>query len=146
MVICVFSLYTAVGFTRGLSILLIFSKTHLFCFIDFSLLFSSIQLVVSARVFIMSFFPNVCVCSQFFSYLWLFVTMWNIDHQFPLSMRFSRQEYWGRLPFPPPGNLPDPGIKHKFPASFALAIGFFTTESHGKLSFQLLWVYFGFNF
>jgi len=40
-------------------------------------------------------------------------------------MGFSRQEYWGRLPFPSPGDLPDPGIKSAYPA---LAGGFFTTE------------------
>ena len=36
---------------------------------------------------------------------------WTIAHQAPLSMGFSRQEYWSGLPFPPPGGLPDPGIK-----------------------------------
>ena len=46
-----------------------------------------------------------------------------------LSMQFPRQEYWGGLPFPPPGDLPNPGIK---PASPALAGGFFTTEPLGK--------------
>ena len=44
-------------------------------------------------------------------------------HQAPLSIGFSRQEYWSGLPFPPPGDLPDPGIK---PTSPALAAGFFT--------------------
>ena len=39
-----------------------------------------------------------------------FVTLWTITHQAPLSMGFSRQEYWSGLPFPPPGNLPDPAI------------------------------------
>ena len=49
----------------------------------------------------------------------------------PLSMEFSRQEYWSELPFPTPGDLPDPGIK---PMSPALASGFFTTGSPGKPS------------
>ena len=44
-------------------------------------------------------------------------------------MEFSRQEYWIRLPFPPPGDLPDPGIE---PASLVLADGFFATEPPGK--------------
>ena len=43
-------------------------------------------------------------------------------------MEFSSQEYWSRLPFPTPGNLPSPGIKPMSPASPALAGGFFTTE------------------
>ena len=45
------------------------------------------------------------------------MTPWTIARQFPLSLGFSRQEYWSRLPFPSPGELPDPGIK---PASLAL--------------------------
>ena len=49
--------------------------------------------------------------------------------QAPLSMGFSRQEYWSGLPFPPPGDLPDPGIKPMYPT---LAGGFFTTEPPGK--------------
>jgi len=45
------------------------------------------------------------------------------------SMRFSRQEYWSELPFPSPGNLPNPGIEAGSPA---LAGGFFSTEAPGK--------------
>ena len=41
---------------------------------------------------------------------------WTIAHQAPLSMEFSRQEYWGRLPFPSPGDLPDPELKPRSPA------------------------------
>ena len=58
-----------------------------------------------------------------------FETLWTTAHQTPLSMGFSRQEYWCGLPFPPPGDLPDSGIE---PASPALAGGFFTTELPGK--------------
>jgi len=47
-------------------------------------------------------------------------------------MGFSRQEYWSRLPFPPPGALPDPGVKPTFPASAALTGKVFTTEPLGK--------------
>ena len=46
-----------------------------------------------------------------------FVTLWTIAHQAPLSMGFSRQEYWSGLPFSSPGNLPNPGIKPASPAS-----------------------------
>ena len=49
--------------------------------------------------------------------------------QAPLSMRFSRQEFWSGWPFPPPGHLPDPGIEHLSPASPALAGRFFTTST-----------------
>ena len=44
-------------------------------------------------------------------------TPWTVAHQAPLSLGFSRQEYWSRLPFPPPGHLSHPGIEPKSPAS-----------------------------
>ena len=62
------------------------------------------------------------------------MTVWTVARQAPLSMRFSRQESWSELPFPPPGNLPDPGIK---PASPALAGGFFTAEALEKSNLSL---------
>ena len=58
-----------------------------------------------------------------------FVTPWTIVPQAPLSMGFSRQEYWSSLPLLSPRNLPDPGIKITSPA---LAGRFFTTEPPGK--------------
>ena len=57
-----------------------------------------------------------------------FATLWTITHQAPLSMGFSRQEYWKELPCPPPGGLPDPGIEPKSLMSPALAGRFFTTS------------------
>ena len=54
-----------------------------------------------------------------------FATSWIVAHQAPLSLGFPRQEYWSGLPFPSPGDLPDPGIK---PVSPALADRFFTIE------------------
>ena len=50
-----------------------------------------------------------------FGHIQLLVTLWTVARQAPLSMGFSRQEYWSRLPCPPPGDLPDLGIK---PTSF----------------------------
>ena len=64
-----------------------------------------------------------------FSHARLFVTPWTVACQAPLSMGFSRQQFWSRLPFPPPGDLPDPGIEHASPAFLALAGGFFTTNA-----------------
>ena len=61
-----------------------------------------------------------------------FVTPWTVALQASLSMGFPRQEYWSGLPFPFPGNLPDPGIKPMPPESSALAGGFFTTVPHRK--------------
>ena len=51
-----------------------------------------------------------CVLSRF-SHVWLFATLWTAAHQALLSMGFFKQEYWSGLPCPPPGDLPDPGIK-----------------------------------
>ena len=46
-----------------------------------------------------------------FSHVQLCATLWTVAHQAPLSMGFSRQEYWSGLPFPAPGDLPNPEIK-----------------------------------
>ena len=59
----------------------------------------------------------------------LFVTLWTIARQAPLSMAFSRQEYWSWLPCPPPGDLPTLGIEPKSLMSVALAGGCFTTST-----------------
>ena len=61
-----------------------------------------------------------------FSHVRLFATPWTVARQAPLSMGFSRQEYWSGLPFPSPGDLPDPGIKPVSLASPVLAGRFFT--------------------
>ena len=58
-----------------------------------------------------------------------FVTPWMVACQSPLSVGFSKQEYWSGLPFPSPGDLPNPEIE---PTSPALAGGFFTTGPPGK--------------
>ena len=60
---------------------------------------------------------------------------WTVDHQAPLSMGFSRQEYWSGLPFFSPRDLPDPGIEPRFPA---LQIFFF---GGGRLNFSFLFIF-----
>ena len=62
-----------------------------------------------------------------FSHVQLFAILWTRARQAPLSMGFSRQEYWSGLPCPPPGDLPDPGIEPGLTAG-----GFFTAEPLGK--------------
>ena len=62
-----------------------------------------------------------------FSHVQLFVIPWTVAHQAPLSMGFSRQEYWSGLPRPPPGDLPNPGFELASLMSPAFAGGFFTT-------------------
>ena len=70
-----------------------------------------------------------CVLAESPSHVQLFGTPQTIAHQAPLSIGSSRPEYWSGLPFPSPGDLPDPGIK---PVSPALAGGFLTTAPPGK--------------
>ena len=77
-------------------------------------------------------YPQWCICKirlpcmpSRFSRVRLFVTLWTI-YQAPLSMRFSRQEYWSGLLFPSPGDLPDPEMEPTSPVSPALAGRFFT--------------------
>ena len=75
----------------------------------------------------------MCVLSHF-SRVQLIVTPWTLrPHQAPLSLGFSRQEYWSRLPIPSPGDLPDKGIKPTSPEAPALQADFFTAEPRRKL-------------
>ena len=69
--------------------------------------------------FLHSLLWRSCVCVL--SHVWLFVTPWTVTHQAPLSMELPRQEYWNGLSFPPPGDLPDTGVKYTSPASPTLA-------------------------
>ena len=69
------------------------------------------------------------VCVKSLSHVQLFATPWTIAHQTPLSMGFSRQEYWSGLPFPSPGDLPKPGIE---PGSPALQADALSSEPPGK--------------
>ena len=66
------------------------------------------------------------MCAQSLSCVQLFATLWTVAHQ---AVGFFWQDYWSALPFPPPGDLPDPGIE---PVSPSLADEFFTTEPPGK--------------
>ena len=60
-------------------------------------------------------------------------TPWTVAYHAPLSVGFSRQEYWNGLPFPSPGDLPNPGIEPRYPTLQADALPF---EPPGKLSHQ----------
>ena len=82
---------------------------------------------------VMEVLENPCPGDQYvpshFSHIQLFVTLRTLARQAPLSTGFSRQEYWSGLPWPPPGNCPNPGIKPVSLTSPALAGGFFITSS-----------------
>ena len=94
--------------------------------------------------FIIDWF-DLCLCAcilSCFSHVQLFVTLWTVACQAPLSMGLSRQEYWSGLPCPPPGYLPDPGIVLASLISPALAGRFFITSTtchHTNMSFLHQW-------
>ena len=84
---------------------------------------------ISANQEIHFFCPSSSFCCCWVAPLCLLATPWTVAHQAPLSMGFSRQEYWSGLPCPPPGDLPHTGMETTSPA---LAGGIFTTEPPGK--------------
>ena len=70
------------------------------------------------------YFSDCCgcvhACTQSLRCVQLFVTLWTVAYQSPLSMGFSRQEYWSGLPCPSPGDLPNPGVEPMSPVSLTL--------------------------
>ena len=77
----------------------------------------------------------MCMHAQSLAHVQLFVTQWTVAFQALPSMVFSRQEYWSGLPFPSPGDLPDPGIE---PRSPTLEADTLTSEPPGKP--KLKWI------
>ena len=77
---------------------------------------SSVHGILQARVleWVAISFSKKMFGSVHFSYVCLCATLWTVVHQAPLSMGFSRQEYWGGLLCPSPRNIPDPGIEPVF--------------------------------
>ena len=67
----------------------------------------------------------MCMCAKSLRSCPTLSTLWTVAHQTPLSMGFSRQEHWSGLPFPPPGDRPDPGTEPSAPVSPAFMGGFF---------------------
>ena len=72
---------------------------------------------------------KTAAAANLLSHVRLCATLWTVAHQAPLSMGFSRQEYWSGLPCPPLGDLPNPGIEPVSLTSPALSSGFFTTST-----------------
>ena len=85
--------------------------------------------IVGVR-FLLSSYLVECMCAQLLSHVLLFATPWTVAHQAPLSVGFSHQEYWSGLPFPPPEDLPDPGIE---PESLALQVDSLPLSLYGSL-------------
>ena len=78
-------------------------------------------------------FYILCVHAQSIQSCPTLVTTWTVACQAPLSIGFSRQEYWCGLPFPSPGDLPDPGIEPRFPVFQADSL---PTELQGKPNYR----------
>ena len=93
------------------------------------LLFRVLWFHLGSTIWFSLAYPLLLFFVKLLSHVQLFATLWTVGHQVPLSMGFSRQEYWNGLLFPASGALPDPGVKPKSPA---LGNGFFTTETPGK--------------
>ena len=74
-------------------------------------------------------YTTMHVCAQLLSCVQLLATSWTVAHQAPLSLEFSRQEFWSGVPFPPLGDLPNPGIKPTSLASPLVAVRFLTTST-----------------
>ena len=87
-------------------------------------------MIKAAGIFQTTYKLKVKVKVKSFSRVRPFATPWTVAHQASPSMGFSRQEYWSRLPFPSPGDLPDPGIE---PGSPTLEADALTSEPPGKL-------------
>ena len=84
----------------------------------------------SQKLWVISPFSSAHIsCVKSLSRVRLFATLWTVAPQAPLSMGFSRQEYWSRVPFPSPGHLPNPGVE---PRSPALQADTLSSEPPGK--------------
>ena len=79
--------------------------------------------------------------AQTLSHVQLFATPWAVACQAPLSIGFPRQEHCSELPFPPPGNLPDPGTEPMSLMSPALAGGFLPLAPPGKPLIYLIYIH-----
>ena len=99
------------------------------CFLCQSKIASFLVACDAPRMFWLCGCVCVCVCAHAQSHQTQ--APWTVAHQAPPSIEFSGQECWSELPFPPPGALPDPGIKPISPASPRLAGRFFTTAPPG---------------
>ena len=115
--------------------------------IDITSVFSLYKLSWPSRIFGLGFsgpLTSACMHTQLLGCVQLLVTPWTIAHQAPLSMGFFRQEYWSGLWFPPPGNLPDPGIEPMYPSSLHWQVVSLPLSHLGSL--QLSGINFRFTF
>ena len=123
-------LYKSCFYSSGINYLILYISwyRHLWIFLRHQMI--SLKFSVKKMMLHLGFLLYSTVCCLIAKLcLTLFATPWAVACQAPLSMWFPRQEYWSRLPFPSPGDLPVSGIE---PRSPALAEGFFTTKPSGN--------------
>ena len=101
-------------------------SAHIFCSSSFKKPYERLRIPEKgqSRVYILPLVHKTifraCLHAQSLSHTWIFAALWTRTHQVPLSMEFPRQEYWSRLPFPAPEDLPDLGIEPALSMSPAL--------------------------
>ena len=107
----------------------------LFCLSTLNSINATQNIYLSANLYPVEMFSYPCMHScllSCFIRVWLLVTPWTVASQAPLSLSFSRQEYWSGLPGPPPGDLLDPRFKPTSPVIPALQVESLPTESPGN--------------
>ena len=87
-------------------------------------------------------FDGLLLLLSCFSHVQLFATLWTVAYHVPLSVGFSRQKHWSGLTCPPPGVLPDSGIKPTSLTFPALTGGFFTTSATWEAPLTGCWIHF----
>ena len=96
-----------------------------------------VHLFICGLLVLSCFIPWMSSCNRLCSFMSDSLQRHGLQPQAPLSMGFSRQEYWSGVPFPFPGDLPDPGIRRTSLESPALADGFFTAAAAWKVRNRL---------
>ena len=146
-----FSLYGAhwlsifLSFSFGSLIWMLSTNLPSNTLILFSFSFPWSSLLLSLCVEFFSLLIVLCMLSRL-SHVWLFVTLWTVAHQAPLSTGFSRQAYWSGLPCTPPGDLLDPGIEPESLTFPAFADRFFTTSATWEALYLLYSTHLLYNF
>ena len=137
LLLCFFTPFCQLQLTFSLLFCIFFTAS--WCASSYACMLSHVRLSSILYIFL-CFMVCILICVHAQSCLTLCNPV-TVAHQAPLSMGISRQEYWSGLPFPPPEDLPDPGIKPVSPASPALAGRFFTTEPLGAPAFSEQWAF-----
>ena len=106
------------------------------CFPNFSHSFAIFTILLYSYTTFYKIFLFYYIYAKSLSRVWLFAPPWTVAHEAPLTMGFPRQIYWSGLPFPSPGDLPDPGIEPMSLTFPAFSGRFFTTSTTWEAPFN----------